>query len=696
MLCFKIITELPTWYILFCVLLGAGLSYILYRKESWLNESPKWVKWTLTAFRFIVISFICFLLLSPLIKTLVRTVEKPIIVLALDESESLRFVHDSTFLNQTLKKQFEDLADELSETYEVVQYSFGEKLSSQMDFQFRQKITDYSILFDEIQNRYVNRNIGAIILATDGIYNKGSNPVYSIKENMPIYTVALGDTTQKRDLILQQVSNNKITYLGNKFPVRIGVKAHGVSNESSNVIIKRNDKELFRQAVQFSPNKSYYEIDAIIEAKEVGLQTLKVYVEPIKGELTEKNNYQIASIDVLDGRQKILLLANSPHPDIAALKRAIETNENYEVISKLAADFNEKLNDYNLVILHQLPSMSNSITTTLQQIEQLKIPVLYVLGNQSDVRKFSQVNKFLNINGSQSRTNDAIASFNKDFPLFSISEEYVSVFKKFPPLQTPFGNYNSTVTEYPLFKQQIGIVSTKLPLISFYVEGETKAGVIAGDGIWRWSLENYRQKQNHLAFNEIIGKTVQYLSVKADKSRFKVEVDNQFFENDIIQFEAELYNESYELTNEPEVKLVIKNKDGKAFNYSFGKTSNAYVLNIGTLPVGEYTYFAKTSFSGKDYTDKGEFIVKEIQLEEINLQANHTLLQNLAEKTNGGVVYPKDINTLGASISENNEITSISFSEEKLFDLINLKWIFFLLLIALSAEWLLRKRYGSY
>jgi len=692
----KIITELPTWYILFCVLLGAGLSYILYRKESWLNESPKWVKWSLTVFRFIVISFICFLLLSPLIKTLVRTVEKPIIVLALDESESLRFVHDSTFLNQTLKKQFEDLVNELSETYEVVQYSFGEKLSNQMDFQFNQKITDYSILFDEIQNRYVNRNIGAIILATDGIYNKGSNPVYSIKENMPIYTVALGDTTQKRDLILQQVSNNKITYLGNKFPVRIGVKAHGVSNESSNVIIKRSDKELFRQTVQFSPNKSYYEIDAIIEAKEVGLQTLKVYVEPIKGELTEKNNYQIASIDVLDGRQKILLLANSPHPDIAALKRAIETNENYEVISKLANDFNEKLNDYNLVILHQLPSMSNSITSTLQQIEQLKIPVLYVLGNQSDVRKFSQVNKFLNINGSQSRTNDAIASFNKDFPLFSISEEHVSVFKKFPPLQTPFGNYNSTVTEYPLFTQQIGIVSTKLPLISFYVEGEAKAGVIAGDGIWRWSLENYRQKQNHLAFNEIIGKTVQYLSVKADKSRFKVEVDNQFFENDIIQFEAELYNESYELTNEPEVKLVIKNKDRKAFNYSFGKTSNAYVLNIGTLPVGEYSYFAKTSFSGKDYTDRGEFIVKEIQLEEINLQANHTLLQNLAEKTNGGVVYPNDINTLGKSINENNEITSISFSEEKLFDLINLKWIFFLLLIALSAEWLLRKRYGSY
>ena len=37
------------------------------------------------------------------------------------------------------------------------------------------------------------------------------------------------------------------------------------------------------------------------------------------------NNVKDVFVDIIDGRQKILLLANAPHPDLGAIKNAIET-----------------------------------------------------------------------------------------------------------------------------------------------------------------------------------------------------------------------------------------------------------------------------------------------------------------------------------------------------------------------------------
>jgi hypothetical protein len=53
---------------------------------------------------------------------------------------------------------------------------------------------------------------------------------------------------------------------------------------------------------------------------------------------------------VLDGRQKVLIVANTAHPDIAALRQAIEVNENYEVDVRLLDNLDKNINGYNLVV----------------------------------------------------------------------------------------------------------------------------------------------------------------------------------------------------------------------------------------------------------------------------------------------------------------------------------------------------------
>ena len=60
------------------------------------------------------------------------------------------------------------------------------------------------------------------------------------------------------------------------------------------------------------------------------------------------------------------------------------------------------------------------------------------------------------------------------------------------------------------------------------------------------------------------------------------------------------------------------------------------------------------------------------------------------------MLYANKVGNLIEIISNKNDIKPISYSHQKLSDLINLKWVFFVLLGLISVEWFIRKRNGAY
>ena len=102
-------------------------------------------------------------------------------------------------------------------------------------------------------------------------------------------------------------------------------------------------------------------------------------------------------LDVIDNKQKIAIIANSPHPDIAAIKRCIDNNQNYEVQSFLAKDFNEQPTQYNLIIMHQLPSSDLRSNNIVNKIMEAKVPVLFVVGQQTNLAKLNNLKAGLQI-----------------------------------------------------------------------------------------------------------------------------------------------------------------------------------------------------------------------------------------------------------------------------------------------------------
>lgn len=693
--------QYPGWFVLLCVL--AGLAYALglyFRDRSFREAAPRLNFW-FGCLRFTAVTLLCLLLLTPLLKSIETQTRKPVVVVAQDDSESILQGMDSTTL-RNYRGALEALIARLENDYEVHAYSFGEDVVPGLSFAFDDKTTDLAAVFRHVYDTYDNQNLGAVILASDGIFNRGSNPLYSGRQlNVPFYAIALGDTVPRKDLVLKRVFHNQIAYLGDRFVVQADMRALNCAGQSTTLKVTKVDgaggeQVLLQESVPIPTDDFFQTRDIVLEADQSGVQRYRIQLSPLKGEASTVNNLREVFIDVLDARQRILLLANSPHPDLAALRFALEKNKNYEVEVAYIRTLKANLADYNFVVLHQLPSLTHDAAGVLQQIRRLKLPHLFVVGTQTHLQRFNTAQNLLTIQGDQRNTNDVFAAFAPVFNLFTLSEPLKKELPTFNPLTVPFGDFSESPSAQTLLYQRIGKVDTRYPLLTFGEQDGARVAVLAGEGLWRWRLFDYLQHQNHDLFEELIRKTFQYATLKADKRRFRIVLDKNIFnENEAVVFRAELYNESYELVNQPDVSLTITDAEGRDFAFTFDKTDNAYTLNAGIFPVGNYTFRGSVSYNGQNLTHEGRFSIQPIQLELFSTTADHGLLRLLAAQSGGRVFLPDEVDRL-ATLLEEQPLRPVVYSTTRTLAAIHLKWIFFLLLGLLSLEWFLRRYHGAY
>ena len=685
-----------------CLLIGGGYSLFLYFKNR-NTEFEKRALVVMATLRGIAIAFITFLLLAPMTRLTTRQSEKPIILFAVDNSESVIAGSDSSFYTTDFVTQLNKLAQSFENRYEVnVVYLGDEERYQKKDDKriaptYRDKSTNLSSIFDNIAALYANRNIGAVVMCSDGIYNKGTNPLYKAETaNYPIYTVGLGNPELQPDLFIADLHYNRQVYRGNSFPVDVKVAAHKLHGKQTVLKVFEKEKEIFSKNIDIKSSQYFETVRLNLEAKENGLHHYKVTLSEVEDEVSYKNNNSSFYVEVVDTREKIAILYYAPHPDVAAIKQTLEAIDKYEVEVFNVQNFKNKPEEYSLLILHQLPSIKNQEQAIIAQALQNKISTLFIVGKSTDLAQFNKLNIGISITQNKGLFNEAMPLFNDNFTTFTFSEESRNRLQNFTPLQTFFGDYQTAVSANVFLYQKVAGVNTPYPLIVFNDVNGTKIGVITGTGLWQWKLYNYLYANNQDAFNEVMGKTAQYLSVKSDKSFFRINTQQLFDENESIYFSAELYNDAYELINDPEVTLTITNAEGIKYDYRFSKQFNSYYLNIGKLPTGTYHWQASTSVGNKNYSKNGQLSVREVMIETANLVANHTTLQSISQATNGKFYKPDNMSEIENEIKNNADIKSI-VSYNKSYRLILDSPIYFIFIILLfGVEWFLRKWGGGY
>ena len=482
--------QYPAWFLLLCAAAGLVVALLLYYREKQFAEQPRSLVWGMGFLRWLGYSLLAALLLSPLLRYVDQDQQEPVVVLAQDVSESIGLETDTT----AYREQWAALRNALGEKYQVVEYTFGQSVRTDGELNFTDKRTNLDAVLTEVSDVYGTQNLGAVVLATDGIYNEGTNPAYrNLQIKAPVYTVGLGDTTERRDLIVRRVFHNKIAYLDDQFSIQIDVQARGAAGASTRLTVgKVGGGTIHTENIPIEGNDFFTTKEVVIAADAPGVQRYRISLTGIPDEVSTVNNRRDIFVDVLDARQKILLLADAPHPDLSAFRQALTGGENNEVETAYAGDFSGRVADYDLVVLHQLPSATKNVSAILTQLGNAKVPTLFVMGERVPAGAFNGAQDILNFKGLTGASgNDVSADLVAGFNLFTLSDELKQSVRTYPPLSAPFGEFTAGPGATPLLRQRIGRVATEYPLITVGESRGVRTGVVSGTGLWQWRLFDF-------------------------------------------------------------------------------------------------------------------------------------------------------------------------------------------------------------
>lgn len=676
-----------------CAALGVLYAWIMYRQPVNLGETYRRI---LFAMRAVVVFVTAMLLVSPMLQSNSYKPEKPLILVAQDNSESIKLFPDKRFTGINIEDNLGKLQGLLGDGYDVREFHFSKDLADGLSKVYNGKQTDMAAALRQLNDRYVNQNIGAVVIASDGSYNQGADPQYEARKfKSNIYTIALGDTVPKRDLLIGNVNYNKTAFLGNDFEIEVVAEAYQSKGEQMRLTVSEDGSPVHAETIPVNADAFKKVVTVKVNADKKGQHKFNISIVPVKNELSVQNNAQTIYVDVLDVKQKILMLYDGPHPDITVIKQAIEGNKNYEVKLSLVSDMNGlKLSDYSLIILYQ-PS-GNSLGL-LRNVIKGKTPIWYISGAQADLSGLNFQQKLVKIGASNQQMQEVFAQPQPAFTPFTLTDSTLRKIAMFPPLLAPFGNYGASVAPSGiLFRQKIGQVQTTYPLLAFGDDNGKRTGILLGEGVWRWGLSEFENYGNHHAVEELFSQSVQYLTANANGQHFRVYPSkNVFDEGESVLLNAELYNDAFEPVNTPDVKIELKNAGGKKFNFLFNKNGSGYQLNASGLPVGEYAYNAGTILGNHPYNVTGQLTVAPLNLELRQSAANHGLLRNVARESGGAMLLPTEIDKLADLIKKNENIKTLVYEDRHYSDIIDVKWIFVLIMLLLGTEWFLRKREGE-
>lgn len=676
--------------------MGAGYAALLYSAQAPWRRA---INYALAGLRFVVVSFLCFLLLSPFVKTTTTRTEAPTVVLAIDNSQSVSLFTPAPALSQ-LTAGLPRLASSLQEKgFRVETRTLTKATTAPDSLRFEATRTDLNKLLSDSREANAERNLAGVVLLSDGLVNQGQEPQFS-EFNFPIFSVALGDSVAKKDLRLTDLVYNRVAFSGNKFPLEAELGYEGYAGGTATVEVREAGRTLESRRVVLPAGRRRVKTTFQLTAPAPGKHRYEVRVLPQPGEFTVLNNTRTAFIEVVKGKLRVLLAGAAPHPDLKALRAAILANNNFDLtlaVTGVGAPLPATAT-FDVAVLHQLPARGGLGQELLARVRAAKVPVLYVLGAQSDYNAFNQLNAGLNVQPRGAQTDEVTPLLNPGFARLPLDEDSRQRFGQYPPVAVPFGELRLGGGAEAALWQQVGRLPTQKPLLVFGNAAGTspRAATLLAENTWQWRLEEAIAHDNHPeVYDRLIGRTLQLLTQNATKKRLDVyPTQDVFGTQDDVALGAETYNAVFERVYDQKITLTLTDSARKVRTVSFANAPDGSPLHLGPLPAGLYRYQARATLGGQAQQASGELLVQNQPLEAQESKADHRLLAQLSRRSGGRLYYPAQLDKLAQDIAKANFKPVLS-SEEDLKDLINLKWLFFALIALLAAEWATRKYQGG-
>ena len=256
------------FYLAFATIIALLVALFQYRYKS--KKISGINKLLFPVLRFISVFALLLLLLNPKFEKVSYYNEKPSLVVAIDNSESVNYLKQSRAVENIVKGIKEN--DALNEKFKIDYYTFGKTVISNDSLAFNEQQTDVASVFKNSRQVYKSLN-APLVLITDGNQTLGNDYEFAAqKYGHPVFPVILGDTITYSDIKLQQLNVNKYAFLKNKFPIEVIATYNGNSSVNTELRISSGTSVLFKKALQFSKSNNSQVIQFTLPANSVGVK----------------------------------------------------------------------------------------------------------------------------------------------------------------------------------------------------------------------------------------------------------------------------------------------------------------------------------------------------------------------------------------------------------------------------------------
>lgn len=641
-------------------------------------------RWLFGTLRFFTLFTLFLLLINPKFKSETFIVEKPSLPVLIDKSASITALKQEGVVSQWVENLRSDEA--LNDKFDVQFYGFGKDISELDTLEFSDKQTNIHKALS-ISNDLYKNTIAPTILLSDGNQTFGNDYEFtSLGLSQPVYTVILGDSTQYVDVKIEQLNTNKYSFLKNEFPVEAILVYNGKSEVNSRFVIRQEGSILYSENITFSEVSNTKTVALSLPSTKVGLQRYTAIIEPLSDEKNTTNNSKVFGVEVIDQATKVLLVSSIKHPDIGAIKKAIETNEQRQVTIVTPQEALALLNDYQLVILYQ-PNINAALI--FAEIEKLKKNSFIVTGLQTDWNFLNNAQPFFS-KEQYNASEDVLGSLNLNYGSYAVED---IGFLNFPPLQTKLGDISMKAPYEVLLDQNINGYSTGNPLFSSLEVNGVRTALLDGEGIWKWRANSYLESESFEDFDEFLGRMIQYLASNKSRTRLEVNHETFYYNNHPVLLSAQYFDKSYVFDNRAQLEITVVHSETKEQrSFPLLLKNNYYEVDVSTLTEGDYSF--TVSVKGEAVSRSGNFTVLDFQVEQQFLNANVTKLHRVAVNTNGKTFFSDGFQALKESLLNNESFVATQRSQKKVVPLIDWKYLLMLVVLFLSAEWLIRKYNG--
>ena len=661
------------------LVVAGGLSFFQYYYKNKTNS--KATKY-LALLRFISVFGILLLLINPILSRKTLETIKTQLPIVVDNSSSIIDLKSNAVSLELYKKLTSNSA--LLDKFNIQSYRFDADFETTEEFDFKGKQTNIDEVAKNLKSINKNSNFPTVLI-TDGNQTIGNDYVYSFDAGNKVFPLVVGDTTTFLDLKVAQLNVNKYAFQKNKFPVEVFLNYSGTKSVNATFKISQGNVVLNTQTVSFSPAKKSAIVTVLLPADKVGLQIFKASVSSKEQEKNTYNNSKNFAVEVIDQRTNIAIVSAINHPDIGALKRAIETNAQRKVTIIKPNDL-KSLQEYNVLILYQPTADFKSVFDTNKLAG---INTFIITGTNTDFNFLNQQQSSLVFRMSNQKE-DYLASFNSQFNLFALDD---IGFEQFPPLQNSFGTITANTNVSVLLTSKIRNIETNAPLLAFAENEGKRAAFLLGENLWKWRLQSHIDTKSYEKFDVFIDKTIQYLASNNSKKSLVVNHESFYNSGDALEITAQYFNKNYEFDEKARLTISVTNKSTKQTKkYDLLKTNNAFKVNLDGLSAGQYTFSVKELNSNTAYTSYFEILDFDIEKQFVNPDV--LKLTQLATQTQGKIIYPDQVDLLIKSLLENENYKPIQKAIITKTPLIDWVWLLILIAISLTSEWFLRKYNG--